>query len=69
MKENKHTDTNGGTKDSMRNAPKTDTVKADFPIVGIGASALQSASAKGTNYLQKRRCCTRRWLADGRHYS
>lgn len=39
MKENKNTNTNGGTKDSRRNAPKTDTVKADFPIIGIGASA------------------------------
>ena len=39
MKENKHFDTNGRTKYSKGNAPKTDTAKADFPIVGIGASA------------------------------
>ena len=39
MKENKHFDTNGTTKYSGRNAPKTDAARVDFPIVGIGASA------------------------------
>ena len=39
MNENKNLDTNGRTKYLGRNAPITDTAKADFPIVGIGASA------------------------------
>jgi len=47
MKENKHYETNGRTKYSRRNAPETDTSDADFPIVGIGASAggLEALSA------------------------
>jgi len=36
---NKNSDTNGKTKYSKRNASKTDPEKADFPILGIGASA------------------------------
>ena len=39
MKENKNSDTNGRTKDSRQNTPKTDTAIINFPIVGIGASA------------------------------
>lgn len=39
MKENKHFDTNGRTNYSVCNAPIADTAKAEFPIVGIGASA------------------------------
>ena len=39
MKENKHFNTNGGTKYSGSDVPKTDATKSDFPIVGIGASA------------------------------
>lgn len=39
MKENKNLDTNVRTKYSGGNAPKMDTAKTDFPIVGIGASA------------------------------
>ncbi|MHB8074124.1 chemotaxis protein CheB [Desulfosporosinus fructosivorans] len=38
MKDNMHFDTNGGTKSSGI-VTNTDTAKADFPIVGIGASA------------------------------
>lgn len=38
MKENKRFDTNGGAT-SSRLVSNTDTSKADFPIVGIGASA------------------------------
>ncbi|MBS4030701.1 MAG: PAS domain-containing protein [Clostridiales bacterium] len=38
MKENKHLDKNKKIS-TERNALKTDTVKVDFPIVGIGASA------------------------------
>lgn len=39
MKENKNLDSKLGTKDSGGNAPKIDTAKTDFPIIGIGASA------------------------------
>ena len=47
MKENKNLDTNVRTKNSEGNAPKTDTAKTDFSIVGIGASAggLEALSA------------------------
>ena len=39
MKEYKHLDTTGKTKSSKLYTTETDTAKADFPIVGIGASA------------------------------
>ena len=39
MKGNNNLDINIGTKNSGDNAPKTDTQKTDFSIVGIGASA------------------------------
>ena len=39
MKENQHPNTHGRTNYTGRNAPKTDTTKENFPIVGIGASA------------------------------
>jgi len=39
MKDKKYFDTNKTTNYSGSKAPKTDTAKADFPIVGIGASA------------------------------
>ena len=39
MKGNKNLDINIRTKNSGENAPKTDTTKTDFPVVGIGASA------------------------------
>ena len=47
MKENKNLDTKVRTKNSGGNAPKTDTAKTDFSIVGIGASAggLEALSA------------------------
>lgn len=43
MKENMHFDTTGGTEYSGHNAPITDTAKADFPIVGIGASVPENS--------------------------
>ncbi|MCA1075516.1 chemotaxis protein CheB [Clostridium bowmanii] len=39
MKGNKNLDINISTKNSVGNAPKTNTAKTDFSIIGIGASA------------------------------